>query len=209
MKVTQQTTMLLECKRSNWIALISAFLLIVGGATWLVWALVKGQGNFAWLAGLILLAIGVLTVLFTRSITLTVDKSLKRVCIQRFNPVRGTLECTIPFADLREVVVDAQRYHRRSSSNNDEPREMFRYHLIFQQHNGNQQGIDITPAVSTTVNGFSTDRFEKNNQVMELGNLVAAFIGVPCVDRRAPTFGDAANLVENVLSTIRTGQKPN
>jgi hypothetical protein len=208
MKVIQQTTTLLECKRSNWIALITAFVLTFGGATWFAWALVKGQGNFAWLGGLIVLAIGVITLLVTRSTTLSIDKSLKRVIIQRYNPVRGTQESTIPFADLREVVVDAQLHHKRSSSNNNEPREMFRYHLIFQQHNGNQEAIDITPASSTTVNGFSTDRFEKNNKVMELGNRIATFIGVPCIDRRAPTFGEAANLVENVLSTIRAGQKP-
>lgn len=208
MKVIQQSATLLECKRSNLIALIAAIALTVAGAALLVWGLVKGQGNYAWLGGLIVLAIGVITLLVTRSITLTIDKSSKRVRIQRHNLVRGTLESTTPFAEIREVVVDERLRQRTSTSNNNEPREQFCYNLIFQKHNGNQEAIDITPASSTTVNGFSTDRFEKNNKVMELGNLVASYIGVPCIDRRVATFGEAANLVENVLSTIRAGQKP-
>jgi len=208
MKVIQQTTTLLVCKRSNLIALLVAIFLSIAGLGLLIWGLVKGQGNFAWLGGLLALAIGVIAVLVTRSITLTVDKSAKRLQIQRHNIVRGTIETTIPFADVREVVVDERLRQNVRTSNDNGPREQFCYNLIFQQHNGNQEAIDITPATSTTINGFSTDRFQKNNRVMELGNLVASYIGVPCVDRRAATFGEAVNLVENVLSTIRSGQKP-
>ncbi len=208
MKVIHQTTTLLECKRSNWFALITAFVLTIAGVTWFAWGLVKGQGNFTWLGGLIVLAIGVITLLVTRSITLTIDKSSKRIRIQLHNLVRGTLETITPFADVREVVVDEKLRRRTSSSNNNVPREQFCYNLIFQKHDGHQEAIDITPASSITVNGFSTDRFEKNNKAMELGNLVANYIGVPCIDRRVATFGEVANLVENVLSTIQAGQKP-
>jgi len=80
--------------------------------------------------------------------------------------------------------------------------------LIFQKQNGTQEGIDITPARSTTVNGISTDRFVKNNKVIELGNLIANYIGVPCIDRRVATFGEMANVVDSVMNTIRSGQKP-
>lgn len=208
MKVIQQTTTLLECKRSNWIALLSALVLTVAGAGLLVWSLVKAQGSYLWVAGLIALAIGVITLLVTRSITLTIDKSSKRVKIQRHNLVRGTLETNFPFSDTREIVVDERIRQRTQTSNNNGPGEQFCYYLIFQKQNGNQEAIDITPTSSTTVNGFSTDRFEKNNKVMELGNLIASYLGVPCIDRRVATFGEAANLVENVLSTIRGEQKP-
>lgn len=208
MKVIQQTATLLVCKRSNLIALIVAFVLSVAGLGLLIWGLVRGQGNFAWLGGLIALIIGVIAVLVTRSVTLTVDKSLKRIRIERHNIVRGTIDKTLPFAEIREVVVDERLRQKVRTSNNNSPGEQFCYNLIFQQQNGNQEAIDITPASSTTINGFSTDRFQKNNQVMELGNLVASYIGVPCIDRRVPTFGEAANLVESVLSTIRAGQKP-
>ena len=208
MKITQHSSTLLECKRSNWIALIASIGLSSAGLGLCIWGSVKGQGNYAWLGGLIVFAIGVITLLVTRSITLTIDKSSKLVRIKRHNLVRGTLESTIPFSEIREVVVDERLRQRASSSNDDGPREQFCYNLIFQKQNGNQEAIDITPASSTTINGFSTDRFEKNNKVMALGNLVASYIGVPCLDRRVATFGEAANLVENVLSTIRSGQKP-
>lgn len=187
---------------------MTALVLTIGGAALLIWGLTKGQGNYAWLGGLIALAIGVLTLLITRSVTLTVDKSMKRVRIQRHNLVLGTKETEFPFNETREVVVD-ERVRRSTSSSNSEPREQFTYFLIFQKHNGMQEAIDITPVSSTAINGISTDRFVKNNQVMELGNLVASYIGVPCIDKRVPTFGEAANLVGNVLSTIRAGQKPN
>jgi hypothetical protein len=86
--------------------------------------------------------------------------------------------------------------------------EQFCYYLIFQKKDGTQEGIDITPASSTAINGINTDRFVKNNQVMELGNLVASYLEVPCLDRRPATFGDVASVVENVFSAIRSGQKP-
>lgn len=206
MKVIQQTTTLLECKRSNWLGLIIALLLILGGAGFLIWSLLNAQRNYTWLIGLIPLAIGLIVFLVSQSVTLTIDKSTKSIRILRHNVIRGTLEATIAFADTREVIVDERIHHNTNSSGDS--REQFHYFLIFQKHDGTQEGIDVTPATSTTINGFSTNRFIKNNKVMELGNLIASYVGVPCIDRRAPTFGEAANLVETVLSNIRSGQKP-
>lgn len=207
MKIIQQTSTLLECKRSNWIVLLITFLLILGGAGFLVWSFLNARGSYVWLLGLIPLGVGLIVLFVTQSITLTIDKSSKTTRIIRHNLVRGSFELIIPFPEIREVIVDERIGQRTNSSS--ETREQFLYFLIIQKKDGTQEGIDITPAISTNVNGFSTYRFMKNNKAMELGNLIASYIGVPCIDRRAPTFSEAANLVEDVLSKIRSPQKPN
>ncbi len=207
MKIIEQTPTTLICKRPNLIAHIAAIGVTAVGMGLLIGALIAPD-KIHWLWGTIALGIGLVSLLIVRSLTINIDKQRKRVEIISRSLLLGTKEISLGFPEIREIVVD-ERINRTKigNSENTAPTERFTYFLIFQLQNGMQHGLDITPAGSTAINGISTDRFEKNNRVMELGNSIASFIGVPCVDKRVATFGEMADAVENVIKQIKS-QKP-
>jgi len=203
MKVTTETESILELKHSNWFGLLLGIALVALGLALLVGQLLAPIRN-VWIGGLVATGLGALIAVFQRFVTLTLDRGLRTVTIQSQGILGGGSHRAIEFSRIKEIIVDEQIVTRTTG---DTQKERPIYNLVFHLTDGQMEAIDITPAMSTSVAGMSTDRFRQNNAVMVIGNKIAEFIGVPCTDRRPPTFGQAIEGIENIIRAAKGKQE--
>ena len=76
MKITQDTQTYLECKKSAIVGYIVSGLLMVGGLVAVILMLLQSASQ--WWLGLIALVIGILILLFNKSISLIADANIGR-----------------------------------------------------------------------------------------------------------------------------------
>ncbi|MFM7606512.1 MAG: hypothetical protein ACKO8Z_15120 [Prosthecobacter sp.] len=203
MKVTTETESILELKHSNWFGLLLGIALVAYGLALLVGQLLAPIRN-VWIGGLVATGLGALIAVFQRFVMLTLDRGLRTVTIQSQGILGGGSHRAIEFSRIKEIIVDEQIVTRTTGGTQ---KERPIYNLVFHLTDGQMEAIDITPAMSTSVAGMSTDRFRKNNAVMVIGNKIAEFIGVPCTDRRPPTFGQAIEGIENIIRVAKGKQE--
>jgi len=205
MKITRDTTDVLELVQGNVSGLIVGAILLLAGpalvvATWVL------KSPYLWIAGLVVIGIGALVLLLHRRITLRLDKGSRGLVILRQGLIGQAKTEPIEFARVKEVIIEETR---RTTGSGDQQREQSSYQLIFHLTDGQMEAIDVTPAVSASVNVLGEGRFRQGNALMVLGNKIAAFIGVPFSDRRPPTFGQVVDGIRSVLSgTPPAGEKP-
>jgi energy-coupling factor transporter transmembrane protein EcfT len=195
MKITEQTATTIVARRGSWIQLIIGLVLVIAGVV-----LLAGQfmANSHWFA-LGLFAVGALMIAFASWTTIWLDKSAQIVTIQKRYIAWRSSDIQFAFSDLREIVVAEQRVH----NSNDSQQEQFKYLLIFQFQNGQQHVLDITPLTTISIGDVSMARFQKNNQVTQLGKTIADFVGVPFRDQRAPTIGEAMQIVTDLFNGVK------
>ena len=79
MKITQDSPTYLECKKSALFGYIFSIILMIGGIIGMIVMVMKSSPQ--WWIGLIALAIGILILFLTKSITLIADGNIKQVKI--------------------------------------------------------------------------------------------------------------------------------
>ncbi len=201
MKVTKETASVLELKHTSWFGVFFGAAIMAVGLALLV-SEAAMPGRKLWIVGLIALALGALCAVSQRFVTLTLDRSRRLATIDTRRIVGGSRVRKIEFNRIKEIVI--HQTYARTTAGDREPRVRPIYHLVFHLADGKMEEIDITPRSSTAVNRVLTTHFVQNNAVMEVGNKVAEFIGVPCVDRRPPTFSQA---IEGIQTIIRTAKE--
>ena len=102
MKITQDSLTYLECKKSALFGYIFSIILMIGGIIGMIVMLMKSSSQ--WWIGLIALAIGILILFLTKSITLIADGNIKEVKIAT-KSLFGASDNAYAFHDIKEIVI--------------------------------------------------------------------------------------------------------
>lgn len=190
----------LELRHANWFAVAVGSAAIAGGLAVAVWDLTIG-GRGLWSFGAIASGVGGVALAFMRRRSIVADTVSKTVLITSRGLIGEGTTRELAFQDLQEVVVEERMEIRTDGQGRRHERPV--YNLIFVLNDGRMEPVDITPPGNFTVRGLSVSRFRQNNAVMEMANRLAKRLGVPCTDRRMPTFGQVADVVGQVLGVNR------
>lgn len=135
-------------------------------------------------------------ILFNTSYKLLLDKTTRKAMIFRIR-LAGSKTETIDFGQLKEASIEEYIQTNTSGSG---PRVQRNYNLVLYSHDGQGYSLPINGSTNFTIAGMSLNGFAARNTIINLGNKIAAFIGVPFVDRRPPT---ATEVVSGIASAIQ------
>ena len=208
MKIIQDSPTYLECKKSALFGYISSIILMVGGVIGVIVMFMKSSSQ--WWIGLIALAIGILILFLTKSITLIADGNIKQVKIAT-KSLLGASDNAYAFHDIKEIVIEEDRQYERDSDGNRKDKTSFV--LIFNFHNGYQEAINLTSGSSSSISvgGVNMSRFSRNNAVMNIGQRLSEVIGVPFNHKRRGDMdlGDVVNSVGQVIKQVKQANQDN
>ena len=208
MKIIQDSPTYLECKKSALFGYIFSIILMVGGVIGVIVMFMKSSSQ--WWIGLIALAIGILILFLTKSITLIADGNIKQVKIAT-KSLLGASDNAYAFHDIKEIVIEEDRQYERDSDGNRKDKTSFV--LIFNFHNGYQEAINLTSGSSSSISvgGVNMSRFSKNNAVMNIGQRLSEVIGVPFNHKRRGDMdlGDVVNSVGQVIKQVKQANQDN
>ena len=208
MKIIQDSQTYLECKKSALFGYIFSIILMVGGVIGVIVMFMKSSSQ--WWIGLIALAIGILILFLTKSITLIADGNIKQVKIAT-KSLLGASDNAYAFHDIKEIVIEEDRQYERASDGNRKDKTSFV--LIFNFHNGYQEAINLTSGSSSSISvgGVNMSRFSQNNAVMNIGQRLSEVIGVPFNHKRRGDMdlGDVVNSVGQVIKQVKQANQDN
>ena len=208
MKIIQDSPTYLECKKSALFGYIFSIILMVGGVIGVIVMFMKSSSQ--WWIGLIALAIGILILFLTKSITLIADGNIKQVKIAT-KSLLGASDNAHAFHDIKEIVIEEDRQYERDSDGNRKDKTSFV--LIFNFHNGYQEAINLTSGSSSSISvgGVNMSRFSQNNAVMNIGQRLSEVIGVPFNHKRRGDMdlGDVVNSVGQVIKQVKQANQDN
>lgn len=207
MRIIKDTAAELVAHRSNMLPIAVGALLACGGvAGWAVGHTLKhpSWGGPAIAAGVV----GLLILAFTRSSTIRIDSGARRLAITTRNLLGTAKTRDYDAGEIKEVFVEERIHSQVHGPGNGSRRERHQFLLTFHFHDGRMDGVDITPSVQTSVFDVSTTRFVQNNRAFDLANRIAQRLGVPCSDRRMPTFGEIAGATGRLIETLRDAKPP-
>ena len=208
MKIIQDSPTYLECKKSALFGYIFSIILMVGGVIGVIVMFMKSSSQ--WWIGLIALAIGILILFLTKSITLIADGNIKQVKIAT-KSLLGASDNAYAFHDIKEIVIEEDRQYERDSDGNRKDKTSFV--LIFNFHNGYQEAINLTSGSSSSISvgGVNMSRFSQNNAVMNIGQRLSEVIGVPFNHKRRGEMdlGDVVNSVGQVIKQVKQANQDN
>ena len=208
MKIIQDFPTYLECKKSALFGCIFSIILMVGGVIGVIVMFMKSSSQ--WWIGLIALAIGILILFLTKSITLIADGNIKQVKIAT-KSLLGASDNAYAFHDIKEIVIEEDRQYERDSDGNRKDKTSFV--LIFNFHNGYQEAINLTSGSSSSISvgGVNMSRFSQNNAVMNIGQRLSEVIGVPFNHKRRGDMdlGDVVNSVGQVIKQVKQANQDN
>jgi hypothetical protein len=208
MKIIQDSPTYLECKKSALFGYIFSIILMVGGVIGVIVMFMKSSSQ--WWIGLIALAIGILILFLTKSITLIADGNIKQVKIAT-KSLLGASDNAYAFHDIKEIVIEEDRQYERDSDGNRKDKTSFV--LIFNFHNGYQEAINLTSGSSSSISvgGVNMSRFSRNNAVMNIGQRLSEVIGVPFNHKRRGDMdlGDVVNSVGQVIKQVKQANQDN
>ncbi|MDA8774876.1 DUF308 domain-containing protein [Opitutales bacterium] len=208
MKIIQDSPTYLECKKSALFGYIFSIILMVGGVIGVIVMFMKSSSQ--WWIGLIALAIGILILFLTKSITLIADGNIKQVKIAT-KSLLGASDNAYAFHDIKEIVIEEDRQYERDSDGNRKDKTSFV--LIFNFHNGYQEAINLTSGSSSSISvgGVNMSRFSQNNAVMNIGQRLSEVIVVPFNHKRRGDMdlGDVVNSVGQVIKQVKQANQDN
>ena len=205
MKITQDTQTYLECKKSAIVGYIVSGLLMVGGVVAVILMLLQSASQ--WWLGLIALVIGILILLFNKSISLIADANLRQIRIVK-KSLLGASDNSYSFNDIKDVMIEEDRDYERDSDG--DRKERITYVLIFNFNNGYQEAINLARS-SSSVGGLNMSRFSQNNAVMRIGQRMAEVIGIPFNYKRRGDMdiGDVVSSVGEVIRQVKQAKQDN
>jgi hypothetical protein len=208
MKIIQDSPTYLECKKSALFGYIFSIILMVGGVIGVIVMFMKSSSQ--WWIGLIALAVGIIILFLTKSITLIADGNIKQVKIAT-KSLLGASDNAYAFHDIKEIVIEEDRQYERDSDGNRKDKTSFV--LIFNFHNGYQEAINLTSGSSSSISvgGVNMSRFSQNNAVMNIGQRLSEVIGVPFNHKRRGDMdlGDVVNSVGQVIKQVKQANQDN
>lgn len=151
--------------------------------------------------GLIALAVGILILFLTKSITLIADGNIKQVKIAT-KSLLGASNNAYAFHDIKEIIIEEDRQYERDSDGDRQDKTSFV--LIFNFHNGYQEAHNLPPGSSSNiaVDGVNMSRFSQNIALMNIGQRVSEVIGVPFNYKRRGDM-DLGDVVYSVGEVVR------
>lgn len=196
MKIVHATPSVLVLKQHSYISMAVGLFFFVTGL-YLIFSQRESKTLFL---AVILIMCGLLPVILFKFITIVINKTASTISITGVG-LLGKKTQTINFSQVKEVSIEE---YITANTTNSGPRNQLNFNLVIYLNDG--QGVPIamdSPSV-ISISGIPIGGFGPRNSVMDMGNKIASFIGVPFVDRRPPTVND---VVSNI-STIMQNSKP-
>ena len=178
---------------------------MVGGVVAVILMLLQSASQ--WWLGLIALVIGILILLFNKSISLIADVNIRQIRIVK-KSLLGASDNSYSFNDIKDVMIEEDRDYERDSDG--DRKERITYVLIFNFNNGYQEAINLARS-SSSVGGLNMSRFSQNNAVMRIGQRMAEVIGVPFNHKRRGDMdiGDVVSSVGEVIRQVKQAKQDN
>lgn len=204
MKITTETADRFVAVENNYANLIYSLLFIVIAVLIFIFKDQINQPTLVYVVGGIFIVVGIATFLFRKTVNLTLDKSKNIVDISVKRLVGGTNK-SVPFSDVSRVqvvtaIVQTQQNSNTgtgfsiSNANSSGTKQVA--HLIMYFNDGTT--IDLSDQQKTLVNSFNISNKIPN---VELGQKIAAFIGVPFAESGQET---AQQMVGSVIEAVKT-----
>lgn len=193
MKITQETpTALILKQRSFFPFILSLVFTIVGVYALISWGITDIKKL---LISIVIIAFGLLVLIAAKFITIIIDKTANKITFASTG-ILGKKSQVIELNQIQEVAIE--EYITQNVTNNHGPVNQLNFNLVFYLRDG--QGIPVnigTSSPSFSISGFHVGNFFGRNKIIEMGNKIASFIGVPFVDRRPPTVADMVSGIYN------------
>ncbi len=156
--------------------------------------------------GLIFVMAGIIPVVFNKFMTIVLDKTTRIITIVNTGLLGKKTE-TMTFDELKEVAIE--EYVTTSTAGNSMPRNQLSYNLVLYKKDGQGFPIHIDSPSSTFIGSFPVlDLFKVRNTIMEMGNKIAVFIGVPFIDRRPPTLTEVVSNISTTMQNNKPQEQP-
>jgi len=161
---------------------------------------------------LVFLIIGILIIIFTKFITINIDKTQNSFSLIAAG-LLGKKKTNIALDQIKEVsleeYVSTQYNIAGQNANMGSPMAQTNivYDLVFYLKDGQGIPIQIKSGGNTFINGLPIGGFGSllgRNKNVELGNKIATFIGIPFIDRRPPGVIDMLS----GITQVNNNQKP-
>lgn len=197
MKIVHETPTALVLKQKNYLGIFVGIIFFIVGTYLLISQGLKDSKLL--LIAIIFIFVSLLVVVLTKFITLTIDKSSGKITLTSKGLV-GQKSQDIALDQIQEIAIEESITQVTGNSGS---RNQPSYNLVFYLKDGQGIPIHIDSPTSFSVGGFPIGDYLGRNKIIELGNKIASFIGVPFKDSRPPTVTD---VISGVVNTIKNNQ---
>ncbi len=204
MKITTETADRLVAVENNYANLIYAPMFIIIAVLIFIFKDQINQPTLVYVVGGIFILVGIATLLFRKTVNLTLDKTKNTVDINIKRLIGGTNK-SVTFSDVSRVQVVTAIVQTQQNSNtgtgfsignaNSSGTKQVA-HLIMYFKDGTT--IDLSDKQKALINSFSISNKIPN---VDLGKKIAAFIGVPFTESGQET---AQQMVGSVVEAVKT-----
>jgi len=200
-KITQTTDTYLEAVNKQTASLVLSPILIIGGIVVSVYLKSTPMNSVPWWVGLIISAVGIVILLFYRSLTIQIDKQGGKITIASKGLFKGSV-ATHEVTDVEKIILFSQYEQNRVQSDNgmqqSEPSLQTSLFLVLR----NGQRILMANGTATSVgNGIIGATLNTPGQAE--GQKIADFLSVPFENSGTPTLQTAVSAIGRMMG----GQK--
>jgi len=215
MKILTENPTLLVLKQNAYSQLLVGVILILVGI--IMTPFVLSKGIVLLIMALAFALIGIFSIVMAKFITITIDKTANKINLN-FKGIIGSKSQDIAIDQVAEVRISESISRGTSGTTNtvgsigitQNTSANLNFVLVFFLKDG--QGIPV-PMGSVNNNGFNVGgiplgMFSGRNKIIELGNKIAGFIGVPFKDDRIPTISDFTSAIGQVINQNKPIEQP-
>jgi len=199
MKIVQETPTVLTLKRRGFMPVFVGLALFFTG----VYLLSSQKDSKSLLVAITFLIFGIVSFVLLKFITVIIDKTVSTVSITEAG-LFGKKTQVINFNQIKEIAIEeyVTTTHTTSTSNGSNYRSQTQvnYNLVIYLNDGKGYPISMGSPATLSVGGMLINAFGARNSIIDIGNKIASYIGVPIIDRRPPTFRET---VANISTFIQ------
>ena len=199
MKVVEESETKLVIKQGIFLNIILGILIVAAGVV--LFFIANTNVNTGRIFALALIIAGIISILLASATTITVDKTTNKIAFL-ISRLWGKKLQEMAINQVKEISLE--EYVTQNYSDNRRPRSQLNFTLVFYLQDGQGIPFRLGSQSNFAFNGLPIGMFLGRNKNVVMGNKIAAFIGVPFVDRRPPT---AAEVITDVVQAVQ-GKKP-
>ena len=199
MKVVEESETKLVIKQGIFLNIILGILIVAAGVV--LFFIANTNVNTGRIFALALIIAGIISILLASATTITVDKTTNKIAFL-ISRLWGKKLQEMAINQVKEISLE--EYVTQNYSDNRRPRSQLNFTLVYYLQDGQGIPFRLGSQSNFAFNGLPIGMFLGRNKNVVMGNKIAAFIGVPFVDRRPPT---AAEVITDVVQAVQ-GKKP-
>jgi hypothetical protein len=202
MKITQETPTVLTLRQRSYFPVVMCLVFFVIG----VYLFLNHKDSKSLLIAVFFIVFSLLLIVFLKFITIVIDKITSTISITGAG-LLGKKTQTINFNQIKEIAIE--EYIATTGAANSTPRNQLNFNLVIYLNDGQSYPIAIDSLSMISVGGIPIGGLGTRNYIIETGNKIASFIGVPFVDRRPPSLRDVVSNISTIIQNNKPQQQPN